>query len=103
MPNKQEEMTNSRLARWLSAETFGSLLLVAVAIGTTYQALASESEVTKQKVEAVELQQHEMKASLNQVEVDTAVIRNNQMHFKAQLNDQKEKINRILDLLERRS
>lgn len=101
MPN-DPEMSNSRLARWLSAETFGSMLLVAVAIGTTYQALASESEVTKAKVDAVEVQQQEMKTSLNQVEVDTAVIRNNQTHFKDQLDEQKQKINRILDLLERR-
>jgi len=102
VPNQPEEMTNSRLARWLSAETLGSLLLVAVAIGTTYQALASETEVTRKKVDSMEVQQQEMKASLNQVEVDTAVIRNNQVHFKDQLNDQKQKINRILDLLERR-
>lgn len=102
MPNHPEEMTNSRLARWLSVETLGSLLFVALTIGVTYQALAGEQEATKKKVEIIEEKQNEMSASLNQVEVDTAVIRNNQTHFKDQLDDQKQKINRILDLLERR-
>jgi peptidoglycan hydrolase CwlO-like protein len=107
VPNQEPEMTNGRLARWLSVENLITIIVIVVAVTGSYQSLASDNTNTKRQVASVKKQQKEIVKSVASIQIDVAVIRNSQEnfqeHFKDQLNEQKQKINRIIDLLERRN
>lgn len=102
MSDNLPEMTNGRLARWLSVENLITIIIIVVAVTGSYQSLASDNTNTKRQVASVKKQQKEIVKSVATIQVDVAVILNEQQHAKEQMREQKRSIQRILDLLERR-
>lgn len=94
--NRTTDMTNVRLARWTGIGGVVSLLVISSAIGTSYGVLATEGQATRDKVDDVQREQKVLSASVKSIEVDVAVIKNDQRRTR-------EDVKRVLTILERRS
>jgi len=102
VPDNAPEMTNNRLGKLLSVENLITIILVVVAVTGSYQSLASDNANTKMQVASVKKQQKEIVKSVATIQLNVAVILNEQQHAKEQMDDQKLSIQRILNILERR-
>lgn len=97
-----DDMTNNRLAKFLSVENIGSLITIAFVFGMGYSALASESAETKAKLSNMKIEQKQLVTDVQTIQTDIAVIKNDQQHVKRQLREQKDDLKRVLMILEKR-
>ena len=104
----QDEMSNNKLSKFLSAEILGSMLVTAFLVGVTYQSLAKDVSATDGKVATVEKKYDRMEDNVTRIQVDMAVVKTNQENIKTdidkqnvKLREQGQDIKEILRLLQR--
>jgi len=85
----------------LSVENIIALSVLLVAVVTSYTSLATESAETKGRVLKIESNQKALSASMKGIEVDVAVIKNEQAHVKKELEEQSQDLKRVLRILEK--
>lgn len=88
--------------RALSIENIISLLIIVFSIGVVYSSLAAESAETKERVRKMEAEQKQLGTSMKNIQVDVAVIKNDQKHVRAELDNQRSDLKRVLRILEKK-
>lgn len=94
----QDDIPNSKLAKVFSIEWF---IAVVFSAGVVYSALASEGKATREKVASLEIKQVTLEEDIKELGTSVAVVHNDVVHVKEQLDRQDRQMQRILDLLER--
>lgn len=95
------DMSNTKVVKFLSIETVISLLLISFSVGGTYKVLASDAAKTEKKVEQIVVDQKQMGKSIEGINTNIAVIKNDQKHIRQQLKDNQARMDRALIMLER--
>ena len=86
--------------RLFNIEYISTLLGVSFAIGVAYSTLSGDISKVELTVEKVEQTQSEITKVINRVEIDLSVIRNEQLHLKNQIKEQKTYMKTVISLLE---
>lgn len=104
-PNEAHTMARDAFSKMLTPEKVLSgilfLLVMGFAGGSAYNALAKDNELLKTRVIAIETQQSDQSKVTRQMEVNQAVIMNDQQHMKKDLSSARRDIRDILSIVRR--
>lgn len=101
MPAPNNDMTNLKLSKIVSAELLGSIAATIFIVGVTWSSLAKDVESAEHKITKVEKKQTDLEGSVQSIEVDIAVVKSTQGEIRREVEKQSENIDEVLRLLRR--
>ena len=103
---REDDVSNSKMLRFITSEMIIWLAVTIFLFGASYMTFAAEQKTakeervdTKTKIEKMDLQQESIKATVASIQLDTAVIRNDQEHMSKTLERNTKSIEKVLEIL----
>ena len=93
-----DDLTNRSLAKFLSIENIGSLIVIAFLFG----GVAYANQETANKVDALIAEKKEFTRDVNAIKLDIALMKKEQSYIKHHIEEQNKDLKEVINLLKRR-